>query len=115
MLDVNVSVTGQAALLLVATTKDSKSIRVSGGLRFKIEGNDKYIHLGFTNLQDGSYKNFITVTNAQTMANFGYDNAEDDTKKNVYVAGYNGQCTVLPPRISQHKMFQYIIKKRIML
>lgn len=82
---------------------------VTGGLRYRIEDASKYVYLGFQNPQAGSYKTFITVSPEKKEAKFGYENANDDNVKNLDVEGYHVQCTMIQPKLSPYKMFQYVI------
>eukprot|EP00918_Siedleckia_nematoides_P076279 GHVU01166766.1.p1 GENE.GHVU01166766.1~~GHVU01166766.1.p1 ORF type:complete len:194 (-),score=34.70 GHVU01166766.1:550-1131(-) len=103
---------GKSSIMYVADRQGSILCGVTGGLRYKIEGDNKYLYLGFTNPEAGCYKNFITVTPNKMGAKFGYDNAEDDTVKHLDVAGYHVQCTMKPPKKSDYKMFEYVIYKK---
>lgn len=100
---------GKGSMMYVANRQGSILTGVTGGLRYRIQGENKWVYLGFTNPQAGCYKTFITVTSDKKGAQYGYDNAQDDTVKNFDVEGYHVQCTMHPPKKCAYKMFQYII------
>lgn len=86
---------------------------VSGGLMFKIKKNGidsgDCLIIGFINPTFGRYKTYITVDSYTPSAQYGYDNAKDDSMKNTIVKGYKLRALIQDPVYGANKMMVFQI------
>jgi len=102
---------GDVSIAFVANRQGSVLTGVTGGMKYEIVGTGKYLLMGFTNPQVGSYKNFIAVGGNDRTAQWAYDNSFDDSVKNEYVDGYHLTCTLHEGSRTPYRRMQYAINQ----
>ncbi len=86
------------ASVAVATNNTSFDPWLAGSFKYKIEGTNYSLYLGFTNPLSGSYKHFIAVETDDLDTSYGYDMCEDDSPKQECEHGFYVICIKDDPK-----------------
>lgn len=94
----------------VANSQGGFATGVTGGMRFRIDGTNIYVYVGFCNPYIGGYKFYGEISSIKKPASYGYERSFDNYPKNTYWAGYRLQVVQTPSTITQ-MAFVYQLSK----
>ena len=81
---------------------------VAGSFKYKIEGTEYFLYLGFTNPPAGPYTHYVTVE-TEADVSYGYNECTNDSPKQTLVNGFHVTCIKDNSRIKPKKHYKLFV------